>query len=150
MQVQYVNPNTTVTITVPAGQVATVMAPGAAAASIDRLRVFTHAPALWFHETDIADSSVVLGTYAADTQLRINAKGGAAIAYTIGAVSYGAALSVGTGGVVVMTGIVEPDETVGVGFAGTGSLFIDTVAGKLYINSGDATTPAWDLFTSGA
>lgn len=36
-----------------------------------------------------------------------------------------------------------PDATVGVGFAGKGSLCSDTTNGKLYINTGTSAAPVW-------
>lgn len=43
-----------------------------------------------------------------------------------------------------------PDATVGVGFAGKGSLCSDIANGTLYVNGGTKTTPAWKLVTQAA
>jgi hypothetical protein len=49
-----------------------------------------------------------------------------------------------SGDVCVLIGASAPvDGTTGDNFAGTGSLFVDTTAGKLYINTGAISNPTW-------
>lgn len=46
--------------------------------------------------------------------------------------------------IIVMNGAGAPvDGTTGDNFAGTGSMYIDKTAGKLYINTGAITSPTW-------
>lgn len=48
---------------------------------------------------------------------------------------------------VVMTRAGVP-STAGTGFAGKGSIYIDTTNGKLYVNGGTSGTPDWKIVTS--
>lgn len=52
--------------------------------------------------------------------------------------------------VVIIPNAGVPGANVGKGYAGKGSLCVDYTNGKLYINGGDKTTPAWKLVTSAA
>jgi hypothetical protein len=47
--------------------------------------------------------------------------------------------------VVVLVGGAAPTAATGAGTAGPGSLYVDTAGAKLYINTGDMTTPDWTV-----
>lgn len=43
-----------------------------------------------------------------------------------------------------------PDGTVGINFAGPGSICVDTLNANMYLNSGTKTAPVWKLVTRAA
>lgn len=59
-------------------------------------------------------------------------------------------LNLNVGTCTMFTGSGAPTSASGMGFAGTGSIYVDTTNAQMYLNSGTAASPVWKELTRAA
>jgi hypothetical protein len=153
------------TMTLPAGQVLTVIAD---AQSSGRVFPFSERPGDTAGLTDVAASATVLvGPYGTTTRYKIEALTGS-LSYGSAAVDFPTAAEAAAAAALLYVPVsgtigdvkeyigagVPVDYTdgtppaTGEGVAGIGSRYTDITNGKLYINGGTKAQPLWKLVTS--